>query len=1013
MSGSPPDRSEPIASSSSSQQNRQQQLPFTNDAVDQSDFSELEAGTSRANDAPSSTQPRSSTLGTNLSSSYSKTPARSFFHHASHGSLDRAHYASDGVRDRTQQLASMALEDSNSFRSGAPIPRRYAASDSDVTLASHIDSSPRDRSTNEPRQSSESYLRDDVIEEVSEPVSPEEENLIPAARDMPRGSLISHLIRTSPPKGSEDNIIRTEPEYNHARGRRDVPEVVVGDGALEADETAALLPKTHPADQDKKRQYGSTGETGADGISMFFVSCIISQLTYSCGLSVFAGGVGSEMIEVVPFFHKMTYLIMGQMGDADPKAIMATVILSYAMSSVLTGIIFFVLGFFKLGRLVSFFPHSILLGAIGGVGFFLFVTGIEVSARLPGNLEYNMATLRELFRSNTVTLWVLPLVLAIILFALQRFFKNPFVMPAYFVFITAVFYFFVAVIPSLNLELLRAKGWVFEKPPSGVPFYRFYSYYNFGLTDWNAIVRCIPTMFALSFFGIIHVPINVPALGLQAEEDNVDINRELIAHGFSNTLSGFAGSIQNYLVYANSALFINNGGNSRWAGIQLAIATFAVWLAGPGMIGYIPVLVVGTLIYYLGIDLLQEALWTTFGTLQWLEYFTIVAVVLIMGIYDFVVGVVTGIVLACLVYVIQTSRAPAIRATYDGRVAESTVRRHLVQRRYLHEAGRQIYVVKLAGYLFFGSIVSVETKVRALIDDEEFKKSPIRYFVIDLSHVDGLDFSAAGAFKTMQRLLRRRKIEMLLSGVTLSDDVGKSLTRAGILDEEAADQKNPPPKVFENLNKALEYCENALLTAFIQRTKSLTQPEQSKSMAVPRPSAPSHPSEGSFNSPRRHLLHEATNTALTDHKNTTVDEHNIISPSKWKHFAQPVLLMLQTFQDLTDKNEDFWHRAAPFFQKKEFPAGVLRAEYQLEQGTYYESIMPGTTCGELPFFSETDRTGTVAAETDCVAWLLTREKWKELEQKQPDVASELLRISLKLTSERMSAITSYVLVTAS
>lgn len=201
-----------------------------------------------------------------------------------------------------------------------------------------------------------------------------------------------------------------------------------------------------------------------------------------------------------------------------------------------------------------------------------------------------------------------------------------------------------------------------------------------------------------------------------------------------------------------------------------------------------------------------------------------------MGIYDFVVGVVTGIVLACLVYVIQTSRAPAIRATYDGRVAESTVRRHLVQRRYLHEAGRQIYVVKLAGYLFFGSIVSVETKVRALIDDEEFKKSPIRYFVIDLSHVDGLDFSAAGAFKTMQRLLRRRKIEMLLSGVTLSDDVGKSLTRAGILDEEAADQKNPPPKVFENLNKALEYCENALLTAFIQRTKSLTQPEQSKSM---------------------------------------------------------------------------------------------------------------------------------------------------------------------------------------
>lgn len=54
----------------------------------------------------------------------------------------------------------------------------------------------------------------------------------------------------------------------------------------------------------------------------------------------------------------------------------------------------------------------------------------------------------------------------------------------------------------------------------------------------------IPTMFALSFFGIIHVPINVPALGAAVREDNLDVNRELIAHGISNTLSGCLGSIQ-------------------------------------------------------------------------------------------------------------------------------------------------------------------------------------------------------------------------------------------------------------------------------------------------------------------------------------------------------------------------------------------------------------------------------------------------------------------------------------
>jgi sulfate permease, SulP family len=35
---------------------------------------------------------------------------------------------------------------------------------------------------------------------------------------------------------------------------------------------------------------------GSDGISMFYVSCIISQLVYSLGGSVFKGGVGSEMV---------------------------------------------------------------------------------------------------------------------------------------------------------------------------------------------------------------------------------------------------------------------------------------------------------------------------------------------------------------------------------------------------------------------------------------------------------------------------------------------------------------------------------------------------------------------------------------------------------------------------------------------------------------------------------------------------------------------------------------------
>ncbi len=130
-------------------------------------------------------------------------------------------------------------------------------------------------------------------------------------------------------------------------------------------------------------------------------------------------------------------------------------------------------------------------------------------------------------------------------------------------------------------------------------------------------------MFALTFFGVLHVPINVPALAFSIGEDNCNLDRELIAHGVSNVLSGFAGSIQNYLVYTNSVLFIRTGGTGRLAGIMLAFFTVGVMLIGPGIIGYIPVMMVGTLIFVLGFELLLEAVWKPRKMLKPLEYGTV------------------------------------------------------------------------------------------------------------------------------------------------------------------------------------------------------------------------------------------------------------------------------------------------------------------------------------------------------------------------------------------------------
>jgi sulfate permease, SulP family len=204
----------------------------------------------------------------------------------------------------------------------------------------------------------------------------------------------------------------------------------------------------------------------------------------------------------------------------------------------------------------------------------------------------------------------------------------------------------------------------------------------------------------------------------------------------------------------------------------------------------------------------------------------ILAITIVMGFYDFVAGIVLGIILACLIFVVQTSRVSAIRATYSGTVVESTVRRHPVHRRFLNQIGGQIKVAKLAGYLFFGSIVAVEKRVRNLIQEEAFSKQPIRYLILDFRYVSGLDFSAAEAFVRMNRVLRSRDVEMVLSGVSVDGEVGQSLAMVGLLETE----ENEPPKIFEDLNQALESCENELLIALKQRSDLLAKQRETSNL---------------------------------------------------------------------------------------------------------------------------------------------------------------------------------------
>ena len=180
-------------------------------------------------------------------------------------------------------------------------------------------------------------------------------------------------------------------------------------------------------------------------------------------------------------------------GEDQPDAVIATTITSFAVSSMLTGLVFYLMGRFRLGYIVGFIPRHILIGCIGGVGWFLVATGFEVSGRLD-EFRYDLETVQRLFQPEILPLWIIPLVLAILLFVLQKKITSQYFLSVYILMIPFIFYFFVFSIDELQTETLRKTGWIFEAPPDGEPWWYFWTLYSkcSHTSDCHGVVELTP-----------------------------------------------------------------------------------------------------------------------------------------------------------------------------------------------------------------------------------------------------------------------------------------------------------------------------------------------------------------------------------------------------------------------------------------------------------------------------------------------------------------------------------------
>lgn len=237
-------------------------LPFTGRDIDDTDFTTVagESSTPSSRPQPILSPPRpTSSAGGYLSSSFTRTPARSFYHQATHGSIgtylivssklplschnaqtltnsyaDTPEYSSQGLRDKTQELSMHALSESGSFRSPSLLARRLDGAGS--PRGRRPQDLAHDTFDSDGGRDSLDLPSAEIIQEESEPSSPE------PLREVPSGRLSRPV--------SSAAAVNGEPHHDPRRST---------DDRRGLSETSSLLPNKR---SKPGRSYGATN--GAD-----------------------------------------------------------------------------------------------------------------------------------------------------------------------------------------------------------------------------------------------------------------------------------------------------------------------------------------------------------------------------------------------------------------------------------------------------------------------------------------------------------------------------------------------------------------------------------------------------------------------------------------------------------------------------------------------------------------------------------------------------------------------------
>ncbi len=373
----------------------------------------------------------------------------------------------------------------------------------------------------------------------------------------------------------------------------------------------------------------------------------------------------------------------------------------YIFSAViLAGILQVLAGIFKLGKFIRLVPHPVMFGFVNGLAIIIFMSQLVQfkAANASGGLDW-------MHGSSLYIMFALVLLTMLIIWLLPKLTKA---VPSSLVAILVV----SAIVIGFNVDT-RTVGDIASIqgtfPPFHIPLVPF---------NLETLSIIFPYAALVAGVGLIESLLTLNLID-EITETKGSSNRECVAQGSANILSGLFSGMGGCAMIGQSLINISSGARARLAGIVAALSLLGFIMFGSTLIEKIPMAALTGVMIMVAIGTFEWASFKMIGRMPRHDVFVgiLVAAITVL-LHNLALAVLIGVIISALVFAWESAKR--IRA-----------------KKYVDDAGVKHY--EIFGPLFFGSVTAFNEKFEVQNDPNEviidFKESK----VVDMSAIEAVN----------------------------------------------------------------------------------------------------------------------------------------------------------------------------------------------------------------------------------------------------------------------------------